>query len=240
MPCASYQCSSAKRTAPFSRRMRAIPFRLRQLPGPYARRNLDSSRMPVPRAMVSACAMPPMMSKFTAGSHTLHRVRGEGCRTRGDGQTLADAHCRVLRAGAVPAVAPGGGAAGGPQGTPVIRVSGRGAPRRGACRARLRRRWDRRCPWNAQRERTAAERLGRAVVDERDNRASRARVRSPPQRSRGHREKAPSSIERRKETGKALRWPGRSRKAPSGVIQAFHCCGANCGASAVALLLLRD
>ena len=50
-----------------------------------------------------------------------------------------------------------------------------------------------------------------------------------PQRSRGHHENAPSSIERRKEAGKALRWSGRSQKTPGGVIQAFHFCGTICG-----------
>ena len=51
----------------------------------------------------------------------------------------------------------------------------------------------------------------------------------PPQRSRGHQENAPSSIERRKEARKALRWSGRSQKTPGGVIQAFYFCGTICG-----------
>ena len=46
-----------------------------------------------------------------------------------------------------------------------------------------------------------------------------------PQRSREHQENAPSSIGRRKERRKALRWSGRSQKTPGSVIQAFHFCG---------------
>ena len=61
---------------------------------------------------------------------------------------------------------------------------------------------------------------------------ARARVRSGPQRSHGHQEHAPTSIESRKEAGKALRSSGRSRKTPTGVIQAFHfrdmICGTTC------------
>ena len=46
-----------------------------------------------------------------------------------------------------------------------------------------------------------------------------------------HQENAPSSIERRKEARKALRWSGKSQKTPSSVIQDFHLCGTICGTS---------
>ena len=58
---------------------------------------------------------------------------------------------------------------------------------------------------------------------------ARARDRSVPQWSRGHQENASSSIRRRKEARKALCSSGRCQKTPSGVIQAFHFCGTNCG-----------
>ena len=63
----------------------------------------------------------------------------------------------------------------------------------------------------------------------RDGPRGRARVQSAHQRSRGHQENAPSSIERRKEARKALWSSGRSQKTPNGVIRDFHFCGTICG-----------
>ena len=76
MPCASYQCSSARRKSPFTSRMRATPFLFRQLPEPYVRRSRDSSRIPAPRAIVSTCDTPPTMSKFTARHTRCRRLLG--------------------------------------------------------------------------------------------------------------------------------------------------------------------
>ena len=186
--------------------------------------------MPVPRAMVSACAMPPMMSKFTAGSpHAALGPRRGSQNARGRSNTHGRPFAGFYVRPQAPAVAPRRrrgrrltrNACHSSDWTGIFtlrRMSRTASTRMGTGEAR-----------GMRRERTAGERLGRAVVDERDNRAGRARFRSAPQRSRGHQGNAPSSIERRKEASKALRWSGRSQKTPGGVIQAFHFCGTICG-----------
>src|SRR5438132_8646792 len=63
MPCASYQLSSASRSRPSLSRIRATPFIFLQRPFPYKRRSLDSSRMPLPVAIVSTSARSPISSK---------------------------------------------------------------------------------------------------------------------------------------------------------------------------------
>lgn len=63
MPWASYQWSSAKRILPAERRIRAIPFIFRQLPGPYVFRKRWSSRIPDPFETVSICSISPTISK---------------------------------------------------------------------------------------------------------------------------------------------------------------------------------
>ena len=64
MPCASYQCNSAKPRVPPLTSMTATPFSFRQEPRPYAFHNRLRSRTPPPAAMTSMCVISPTISKY--------------------------------------------------------------------------------------------------------------------------------------------------------------------------------
>ena len=59
MPAASYQCSSASLTIPFSSSIVALPFLFLQRPRPYIRLSRAISRIPLPVAKVSSDLIDP-------------------------------------------------------------------------------------------------------------------------------------------------------------------------------------
>ena len=64
IPCASYQCNSTSRRAPFGRRTVATPFDFRQRARPHALRRYESTRTPEPLAMTSTSVISPTTSNF--------------------------------------------------------------------------------------------------------------------------------------------------------------------------------
>ena len=91
MPCASYQCSSATRTAPPGRRIRASPFMFRQCPWPYKRRKRERSRIPEPAAMASTSQGAHRISKSTRPS--IYRRPSGRHRTRADAAWRTHTSC---------------------------------------------------------------------------------------------------------------------------------------------------
>ena len=72
MPCASNQCSSARRTLPSSRRTRPIPFSFRQRPRPKRLTSIFRMRTPFPVAIGSMFVISSTFSNCTAnyGAHS--------------------------------------------------------------------------------------------------------------------------------------------------------------------------
>ena len=74
MPCASYQWSSALHSNPSARRTNARPFNFRQRPLPWVLRNLSSSRMLFPTAMISIFSIALIISKnFTVNDAIIRK-----------------------------------------------------------------------------------------------------------------------------------------------------------------------
>ena len=65
IPCASYQCSSARQTVPSRSLTVAVPFRFRHRPEPYLRLKRLRSRTARPAAIVSMSTISPRRSKYT-------------------------------------------------------------------------------------------------------------------------------------------------------------------------------
>src|ERR1044071_8871814 len=80
MPCASYQCNSARRIVPSDRLTLATPFRFLQRPLPNRACKVGSSRIRLPTAIVSMPVIEPITLKSSVIPEDItnneHRVQG--------------------------------------------------------------------------------------------------------------------------------------------------------------------